>query len=120
MAPRRRPDAADVPETAEAAEEAAMTDPLKPAPKAPAQGPAKRPAKTPAGPGFFDFSHPFYRPLWVRLVVVGTALGWAGFEAVQGHPGWAILFGAVGAVAAWGLLVAYDPAAPETKEEDPK
>ncbi|MCB1369443.1 MAG: hypothetical protein KDJ83_00995 [Rhodobacteraceae bacterium] len=59
--------------------------------------------------GFFGFSHPFYRPLWRRLLVVGAALGWALVEAVSGHPGWALLFGAAGAWAAWGLLIAYPP-----------
>ena len=56
----------------------------------------------------FDFSHPFFRPLWRRILIVAVALGWALFEAVTGNPGWAVVFGALGAVALWGLLIAYD------------
>ena len=59
--------------------------------------------------GFFDFSHPIYRPLWVRLAVVGGSLGWAAVEALNGNPGWALLFGAAGLAALWGLFVTYDP-----------
>jgi hypothetical protein len=56
----------------------------------------------------FDFTHPFFRPLWLRVLVVALALGWALFEAVTGSPGWAIIFGGIGAVAFWGLLIRYD------------
>jgi hypothetical protein len=60
----------------------------------------------------FNFSHPFFRPLWLRVLVVCVALGWALVEILTGSPGWAIIFGALGAVAFWGLIVAYDPSAP--------
>ncbi len=64
----------------------------------------------------FDFSHPFFRPLAVRLLAVALALGWALVEALTGSPGWALIFGAIGAAAAWGLLIAYDPDGPERKD----
>jgi predicted MFS family arabinose efflux permease len=66
----------------------------------------------------FDFSHPAFRPLWVRLLVVAVALGWALNEAVGGNPGWALIFGAIGAVAVWGLLFTYDP--DRTRKEERK
>lgn len=66
----------------------------------------------------FDFSHPFFRPLWLRVLIVAVAIGWALFEAMTGRPGWAILFGAVGAVALWGLLLNYDPER-SRKEDQP-
>ena len=56
----------------------------------------------------FDFTHPFFRPLWRRLLVVAVALGWALNEAVGGNPGWAIIFGAIGVTALWRLLIVYD------------
>ena len=59
----------------------------------------------------FDFSHPAFRPLWLRIAVVAVALGWAAFEALAGAPVWALVFGALGAAAAWGLLIAYEPPA---------
>jgi hypothetical protein len=57
----------------------------------------------------FDFSHPFFRPLWLRLLIVALTLGWTAVEVATGNPGWAVIFGALGAVAVWGLLITYDP-----------
>jgi hypothetical protein len=48
-----------------------------------------------------DPSHPFFRPVWVRVAVVGVALLWAVVELVFGSPGWAILFAATGLYALW-------------------
>jgi hypothetical protein len=64
----------------------------------------------------FGFDHPFFRPLWRRIVVVGLTLGWAAFELATGNPFWAILFGALGAAALWGLLINYSP--PGSSKED--
>lgn len=55
------------------------------------------------------FDHPFFRPLWRRIALTAVTLGWAAFELATGNPFWAILFGALGAAALWGLLIAYDP-----------
>ena len=46
-----------------------------------------------------DPGHPFFRPLWVRVLCVLFPLGWAGFEAAGGAVFWAILFGAAGGYA---------------------
>ncbi|KGJ03097.1 hypothetical protein SAMN04487972_11073 [Paracoccus halophilus] len=43
-----------------------------------------------------DPHHPFFRPLWVRVLCVLLPLLWAGFEASTGAIFWAILFGAAG------------------------
>ncbi|UFM64704.1 hypothetical protein LOS78_13570 [Paracoccus sp. MA] len=43
-----------------------------------------------------DPQHPFFRPLWVRVLCVLLPLLWAGFEAASGSVFWAILFGAAG------------------------
>ena len=43
-----------------------------------------------------DPDHPFFRPVWVRVAVVGLALLWAVVELVFGSPGWAMLFAAAG------------------------
>ena len=43
-----------------------------------------------------DPHHPFFRPLWVRILCVVLLLAWAGFEASTGAVFWAILFGAAG------------------------
>ena len=62
---------------------------------------------------FFDFNNPFYRPLWVRLVVVGASLGWGLVEFVIGSPFWGVLFCGMGAVALHKLFIAFDPDAIE-------
>ena len=43
-----------------------------------------------------DPHHPFFRPLWARILSVALPLGWALFEASTGAIFWAILFGAAG------------------------
>ena len=43
-----------------------------------------------------DPNHPFFRPLWVRILCVVLTLGWALFELSTGSVFWAILFGAAG------------------------
>ncbi|MDF0600473.1 hypothetical protein P1J78_07005 [Psychromarinibacter sp. C21-152] len=62
---------------------------------------------------FFDLDHPFFRPLWIRVAVVAACLGWAGVELSAGAPGWAILFGALGAYSAWRFFVTFTPRDPE-------
>lgn len=61
-----------------------------------------------------DPSHPFYRPLWRRILIVAVCLGWAAVEALTREPFWAILVGAVGIYAAWMLLLNFNPIPTET------
>ncbi len=56
-----------------------------------------------------NFDDPFYRPLWLRLVIVALCLGWGGVELVTGSLGFAILFIAVGLYAAYRFCVTFDP-----------
>lgn len=44
----------------------------------------------------FDPDHPFFAPVWRRVLIVILCLGWALFELVTGAVFWAILFGALG------------------------
>jgi hypothetical protein len=53
--------------------------------------------------------HPFFLPLWRRVVTVVLVLGWAIVEFVSAAPLWGVLFGAIGLVAAWEFFVAFDP-----------
>lgn len=57
----------------------------------------------------FDLNVSFFRPLWRRLLVVGSTLGWSLVELNTGSPGWAIMFGAVGAYAAWSFFINFKP-----------
>ncbi len=58
---------------------------------------------------FFDFSHPMFRPLWVRVLIVGVCAGWSLFEFVFGSSFWGFLFLTMGAIAVRGLFL--DPGA---------
>jgi hypothetical protein len=57
---------------------------------------------------FLDPHHPFFKPLWRRILSVLLPMGWGGVELYNGSTGWAILFLAAGAYAAYELLIMYD------------
>lgn len=54
---------------------------------------------------FLDTSHPFFRPLWVRILIVAVCAGWAIFEFTTASPTWGFVFLALGAYAAWGFFI---------------
>ena len=56
---------------------------------------------------FLDTDHPMFRPLWVRLLIVGGAGGWAVLEFVTGSPFWGLIFAAFAAYGAWAFF--FDP-----------
>ncbi len=57
----------------------------------------------------FDFDHPIFRPLWLRVAIEVICLGWAGLETATGSPGWAMLVGGIGLYAAYRFFVAFNP-----------
>lgn len=57
---------------------------------------------------FLDTDHPMLRPLWVRLLIVGLAGGWALLEFATGSPVWGLIFAAFAAYGAWAFFL--DPA----------
>lgn len=57
----------------------------------------------------FGFDHPWFRPLWRRLLLVTLILAWGLFELISGAPFWAVAFFGIGAYAAWELLLTYRP-----------
>ncbi|WP_425100342.1 hypothetical protein [Tropicibacter sp. S64] len=57
----------------------------------------------------FDVQHPFFRPLWRRVLTVALCTGWAIVELSTGNPGWALLFGAIGLYCAHQFFIAFDP-----------
>ncbi|WP_136441012.1 hypothetical protein [Pacificoceanicola onchidii] len=60
-----------------------------------------------------DVQHPFFRPLWRRIVIVVVALGWALIELALGNGLWALVFGAIGVYCAHQFFVAFDPQEPD-------
>jgi len=57
----------------------------------------------------FGFDHPWFAPLGRRIAVVAVCALWGLIEAVTGSPGWVMLFLGAGGVAAWSLLIRYQP-----------
>lgn len=57
-----------------------------------------------------DTSHPLYRPLWVRLLIVGFCAAWAVIEFVNREFFWGTIVGGIAAYAAYELLVKFKPA----------
>lgn len=54
-----------------------------------------------------DPRHPFYRPLWRRVLIVAVPLGWAAVEVSAGAPFWGMLFAAIGFYALWVLVLRF-------------
>lgn len=58
----------------------------------------------------FDLNHPFFAPLWRRVVLVAALAAWTAVEVASNAPFWAILFGAATAWCIYGFFVAWrDP-----------
>lgn len=57
-----------------------------------------------------DTSHPLYRPLWVRLLIVGFCAAWAVVEFVNREFFWGTIVAGIGAYAAYELLLKFKPA----------
>ncbi len=66
---------------------------------------------------FFDFNHPFYRPLWIRVLLVGFCLGWGLLEFVAGDVFWGVIFAGAGAFAFYGLFVNFNPRDPDDPQD---
>jgi hypothetical protein len=66
---------------------------------------------------FFDFQHPFYKPLWIRIAITGACLGWAVVEILGGNSFWAILFGSVGLYSGHQFFIAFNPREPEDDDK---
>ncbi|CAN7322114.1 hypothetical protein IB277_12630 [Ensifer sp. ENS07] len=58
---------------------------------------------------FIDPDHPFYRPLWIRLLIVGFCGVWTVVEFLGEQAMWGMIFLAVTAYASAALLVFYKP-----------
>lgn len=57
----------------------------------------------------FDLQHPFFKPLWRRVLTVLACLGWSVFEFSGGAPFWGVLFGGVGLMAVWTFFFDFKP-----------
>lgn len=58
---------------------------------------------------FLDTNHPFFRPLWIRILIVAVCVGWGVMEFVTGAPFWGVIFLGLGGYAAWGFFFDFRP-----------
>ncbi|MEX6507548.1 DUF3329 domain-containing protein [Jiella sp. M17.18] len=56
-----------------------------------------------------EAEHPFYRPLWVRICLVGVLLAWTAIEWTSGEGFWGVLTTAAAVWAIWTFFVRYEP-----------
>lgn len=60
---------------------------------------------------FIDPKHPFFIPLWRRVLTVAFAIGAASMELFAGgSPFFLVIFSALGLYAFWVLIVVWKPA----------
>jgi hypothetical protein len=62
---------------------------------------------------FFDFNHPFYRPLWIRVLLVGLTGAWGAFEFWSGQAFWGAIFCGTSAICLYYLFIAFNPRDPD-------
>lgn len=67
-----------------------------------------------------DPNHPFYEPLWRRVLIPVICLVWACFELYAGAPIWAVIVGAIGLYATYKLFIEKrsPPAAKRVEESE--
>ncbi|MBO6758817.1 MAG: hypothetical protein JJ902_20980 [Roseibium sp.] len=56
---------------------------------------------------FGKAEHPFFDPLWRRVLLVAFCVFWAGVEFYSSNALWGYVFLAIAAYAAWAYLIAY-------------
>jgi hypothetical protein len=67
-----------------------------------------------------DTKHPFYRPLWVRVLIVSFCALWCGVEFYNHEPFWGTVVGGIAVYSAYVLLLGFKPSVDEAaKPEQP-
>lgn len=66
---------------------------------------------------FIDPDHPFYHPLWRRVLLVAACAVWTGVEFYNGQQAWGMIFLAVTAYAFANLILFFKPSPPKSPEE---
>ncbi len=67
---------------------------------------------------FLDADDPFYRPLWVRVLIVGFCFAWAIFEFVTGSPFWGVIVLGLSAYTGFEFFLRIRPASSEKTPPD--
>jgi len=50
---------------------------------------------------FLNLDSPFYKPVWIRVLLVAVLAGWGMFEVSMGAVIWAIIFLGLAGICAW-------------------
>lgn len=71
---------------------------------------------------FLDTDHPWFRPLWTRILFTVLPLAWGVLEFTTGSPFWGTIFLGLAGYAGWGFFVDFDPdrAKSDRPEEPPQ
>nr|WP_316655385.1 hypothetical protein [uncultured Gellertiella sp.] len=64
-----------------------------------------------------DPTHKFYRPLWVRVLIVAVCAAWFGVELLNGKSFWLVIVGALTLYSAYVLLFRF-PASDAAEKPD--
>ena len=52
-------------------------------------------------PNALELRHPFFSPLWRRIVLIAVLAGWTVVEATAGNAVWALLMAGIGVYSAY-------------------
>ncbi len=61
----------------------------------------------------FDLNHPFFIPLWRRVLIVAVCGLWALVEAAGQNLVWAAIFGSLGLYCGWHFFFNFHPRNPD-------
>lgn len=64
-----------------------------------------------------DLEHPFFAPVWIRVLVVAVCIGWGLFEFASGAVLWGVFFCGIGAICAYRFAVIDYAALTDTAKE---
>ncbi len=64
-----------------------------------------------------DTNHRWFRPLWVRLVLMAFLACWTVFEFVWGSPMWGVLVAVFAALSFYGFFLDFNPQEPPEGED---
>jgi len=63
-----------------------------------------------------DADHPWFRPLWRRVLMVAICAALAGWDLYHGNFGWALIFGGLGAYAVYIFFIVWNRDKPQPPE----
>ncbi len=67
-----------------------------------------------------DYEHPFFRPLWRRIVVVAVCAIWSVIEFATGTPFWGVIALGFAGYAVWQFFYLYKPVEDAKPPAEPK